>query len=115
MLRRTLILFLLAIPLAKGQSLGTEGIVKLADVICGEAVVSGSETTITYKTAKVSPEILDKLKAEYGDLEGVSFDDATMTVSRSERNGIKFDDVAQHNSEVRNCRKQVALTTMSAQ
>ena len=115
MFRLTLILFLLTTPFAQGQSIDTDAIVKLADVICGEAVISGSETTITYKSAKVSAEILDKMKAEYGDLEGVSFDDATMTVSRSERNGIKLDDVAKHNSEVRSCRKHVALKAISAQ
>ena len=115
MFKRTLFLFLLAAPFVQGQSIDTGGIGKLADVICGETVMSGSETTITYESAKVSPEILDKLKAEYGDLEGVSFDDETMTVSRIERKGIRLDDIAKYNSEVRKCRKQVALKAISAQ
>lgn len=109
-------LVLSAPALSKAYDL--EEVTRVADSICGKVVTSGhSESeSITYDRDSIPHDLLENIKKELGDhFKDIVRTEKSLTVSNSSFSGIKQEDLAAHNSNVRKCRKEIGLAVIKSQ
>jgi len=114
-------LFLALVFISTGinaTNLDLDSVAELADSICGKYVQGGSykKESVTYERDQIPDELLSELKAELSD----QFDDVIITAEsitfKSESyTGIPQADLAEHNSNVQECRKKVGLAAINKQ
>jgi len=102
----------------QATNLNLEAVTELADSICGKYLQSGSykKESVTYDRDQIPDELLADLKSELSE----QFDDVIITAEsvtfKSESyEGIPQADLAEHNSNVQECRKRVGLAAINQQ
>lgn len=108
----------LLLPLAllstgvQATNLNLQSVTELADSICGKYLQSGSfkKESITYDRDQIPDELLADLKSELSEqFDDVVITEESVTFKSESYEGIPQADLAEHNSNVQECRKKVGL------
>ncbi|TNC79311.1 MAG: hypothetical protein C9356_19780 [Oleiphilus sp.] len=91
-------------------------IAQLADQICGNISSKGSSTneTVSFYVDPNDPSVISEIKNSLGgQFDNIEVTEGTVTVTTSSYQGIKQDQLAEHNSAVRKCRQDISMMAIS--
>lgn len=114
-------LFVLLVLLSTGvqaTNLDLDSVTELADSICGKFVTGGSSTkeSVTFERDQIPDELLEELKATLNEqFDDVIVTNESVTFKSESYTGIRQEDLAEHNSNVQECRKKVGLAAINQQ
>lgn len=114
----------LFVPLAllsigvQATNLDHESVTELVDSICGNFVTRGASTkeSVTFERDQIPDELLEELKSELSEqFDDVIITNESITFKSESYTGIRQEDLAEHNSNVQECRKKVGLAAINSQ
>lgn len=102
----------------QATSLDLDSVAELADSMCGKFVTGGSsmKESVTFERDQIPDELLEELKAELSEhFYDVIISNESVTFKSESYTGIPQEKLAEHNSNVQECRKKVGLAAINQQ
>lgn len=102
---------------AVASELNLKEIGDFSESICGTYLSAGSSTeeTITQDLKDVPPELIDELKQRLSKyFDNVQVVGTTLSATNNSYTGVKPEDVAKHNSSVRQCREEISVAAIKS-